>query len=235
MKGILFNIEGRWAHFRKPESNNNPLTHDFITKTALIGLIGAVLGKRRSEMLPLFPVLSDDLLYGVEVRNDVRKISWGFTVRKAVNPSEPSRKRFEFIKEPLYRIAIGLLNNRSEEIFEKFTRALERSEACFTPVLGLHNCPAIIEAENVTRGKFENKSGSFETQAFVALEKIEKYNFARTKTFRVGLERIPTYQSNFYNPLHKYQRVVYPSGGYKIPVEEGSYQQFTDGSTWTLI
>lgn len=234
MKGVLFNLEGRWAHFRKPESNNNPLTHDFITKTALIGLVGAVLGKRRSEMLPLFPVLSDDLLYGVEVRNDVRKISWGFTVRKAVNPDEPSRKRFEFIKEPLYRIAIGLQNNRSEETYENFVHALERSEARFTPVLGLHNCPASIEAENVTRGEFENKSGNFETQAFVALEKIEEGSFARRKTFRIGLERIPTYQSNFYNPPDKYQRVVYPSGGNEISVV-GSYQQFTDGSTWTLI
>lgn len=234
MKGILFNIEGHWAHFRKPESNNNPLTHDFITKTALIGLIGAVLGKRRGEMIPLFPELSKDLLYGVEVQSDVQKISWGFTVRKAVNPSESSRKRFEFIKEPRYRIAIGLHNSRSEDHFEKFGRALERSEACFTPVLGLHNCPAIIEAENVTRGEFNNRSGSFETQAFVALEKIEKYNSARTKTFRVGLERIPTYQSDFYNPPNEYQKVVYPSGGNEISVE-GNYHQFTDGSTWTLI
>lgn len=234
MKGILFNLEGRWAHFRRPESNNNPLTHDFITKTALIGMIGAVLGKRRDEMRELFPVLSEDLVYGVEVCDDVRKVSWGFTVRKAVNPAEPSRKRFEFIKEPRYRIAIGLLNNRSEENHERFVRAMERSEACFTPILGLHNCPAIIEAENVTRGEFENKSGSFETQAFVALEKIEKHNFAREKTFRIGLELIPTYQSGFYNPPHRYQRIVYPSGGNKISVE-GSYHQFTDGSTWTLI
>ena len=44
MKGLQLNVEGNWAHFKKPETNNNPLTHDLITKTALIGMIGAVLG-----------------------------------------------------------------------------------------------------------------------------------------------------------------------------------------------
>ena len=62
MKGVLFELKGNWGHFRKPETNNNPLTHDFITKTALIGLVGAVLGKERDEMKELFPQLSEDLL-----------------------------------------------------------------------------------------------------------------------------------------------------------------------------
>lgn len=234
MKGITFDIEGHWAHFRKPESNNNPLTHDFITKTALIGLIGAVLGLRRDAMKLLFPVLSEDLLYGVEVCDDVRKISWGFTVRKAVNPLESSRKRFEFIKEPRYRIALGLLNNRSEEIFGDFARAIELSEARFTPVLGLHNCPANIEAETLAQGAFEDASGSFQTRAFIALEKVVKHNFARY-AFRVGLERIPTYQNDFHNAPDKYKRVVYPSNGNTIAVE-GEHHRFTkDGSAWMLI
>jgi CRISPR-associated protein Cas5 subtype I-B len=234
MKGAVFNIEGRWAHFRKAESNNNPLTHDFITKTALIGLIGAVLGKRRDEMKGLFPKLSKDLLYGVEVCDDVQKISWGFTVRKAVNPAEQGRKRFEFIKEPRYRIAIGLLDHLSEEFYENFANAIEQSEARFTPVLGLHNCPANIEAETVTRGEFENESGSFETRAFVALKEGVKIK-SRVDSFRVGLERIPTYQRDFYNPPDGYQRVVYPSNGNFISVE-GEHHRFTkDGSKWMLI
>ena len=49
MKGHQIIIKGNWAHFRKADTNNNPLTHDFITKTALIGLIGAVLGIERKK------------------------------------------------------------------------------------------------------------------------------------------------------------------------------------------
>ena len=59
MKAIQIIVEGNWGHFKRPETNNNPLTHDFITKTALIGMIGAVLGYERAEMKDLFPQLSD--------------------------------------------------------------------------------------------------------------------------------------------------------------------------------
>ena len=42
MKGFQFKIDGNWAHFKKPETNNNPVAHDLIPETALIGVIGAV-------------------------------------------------------------------------------------------------------------------------------------------------------------------------------------------------
>ena len=64
MQGALLHIQGNWAQFRKPETNNTPLTHDFLTKTALIGLIGAVLGIERDEMRPLFPILCEDIGMG---------------------------------------------------------------------------------------------------------------------------------------------------------------------------
>ena len=95
MRGFLFNIEGNWAHFKKPETNNNPLTHDFITKSALVGLIGAVLGIEREKMRPLFPQLCEDLLYGVQTVNPVKKESWGFTLRKAVNLFDKAPKQME--------------------------------------------------------------------------------------------------------------------------------------------
>lgn len=77
MKGLQFKIDGDWAHFKKPETNNNPLSHDLIPKTALIGMIGAVLGIEREKMKSLFPQLSEDLLYGVELLKPVKKnIMW---------------------------------------------------------------------------------------------------------------------------------------------------------------
>lgn len=99
MKGFQLIIEGNWGHFKKPETNNNPLSHDLITKTALIGMIGAVLGIGREDMKSKFPQLSDNLLYGVQLLNPVKKISWGFTSKTAINPTAPgSPKYFEFLE-----------------------------------------------------------------------------------------------------------------------------------------
>ncbi len=132
MKGALIRIEGAWGHFKRPETNNNPLTHDFMTKTALIGLVGSVLGKSRQEMKPLFPQLSEDLLYGVQVLNEVRKESWAFTLRKAVNQMEKAPKHMEFLRNPQFVVALGLMGERSETLWSEFLERLRSEEALFT-------------------------------------------------------------------------------------------------------
>ena len=232
MKGVLFELKGNWAHFRKPETNNNPLTHDFITKTALIGLVGAVLGKERNVMKNLFPTLSDDLLYGVRINNAVKKESWSFTLRKVVDVLDRAPKQMEFLKKPVNTIALALRDEHSTEIFEQFVNAVERSEAKFTPVLGLHNCPA--ELKFLTGGDFNAREGEFVTKGFVKEKQLDVRKLLAAK-FRLGVERVPTYQNNdFWNLPERYERVIYPSENYEV-FGQGEFYEFTDGSQWTLI
>ncbi len=235
MKGFLFDLKGNWAHYRKPETNNNPLTHDFITKTALLGLIGAVLGIERTEMARLFPQLSEDFLYGVCVKNAVKKESWGFTLRYVVDFFQKAPKQMEFLKKPENRIALALKNDTNEEsanIFSAFLSAIEKQEAKFTPVLGLHNCPA--ELSFVAAGEFNEASGDFTTLSFVTDQhQLNKEDFLNG--FRLGVERVPTFQNDdFWNLPEKYVRVIYPSEGKSISAR-GNYYQFSDQSQWTLI
>jgi len=233
MKAIQLKIDGNWAHFKKPETNNNPLTHDFITKTALIGLIGAVLGIERKEMKKLFPQLSEDLLYGVEIQNAVKKESWGFTLRKAVNLFEKAPKNMEFIKKPEYLVSIGLLNPQSEDIFNRFADSVRNSEAKYTPVLGLHNCPANLKY--LSKGEFsEKENGRFTAKCFVSRDHV--IDLVSERPFRIGLDKIPTYQNNdFWNIPDKYREVIYPSGGNEITVKGDYYSYNKDGSCWWLI
>ena len=218
-------IGGNWAHFKKPETNNNPLTHDFITKTAFLGLIGAVLGKTRDEMRKLFPVLSEDILYGVQLLNPVKKVSWGFTLRKAVNIFEKAPKNMEFLKQPKYLVSVALLENRSEKIFNTFLAAIINSESFYTPVLGIHNCPANLRY--VADGEFsEAKQGKFNAKCFISREH-KVVDIASAKHFRIGLDKIPTFQNNdFWNLPEKYKEVIYPSAGFTLNVE-GEYYLFS--------
>ena len=238
MRGFLFDIRGNWAHYRKPETNNNPLTHDFITKTALIGLLGAVLGIERKEMAELFPQFSEDLLYGVCVRTPVKKESWAFTLRYVVDFFQKAPKQMEFLKNPGNRVAMALKNERSAVYFDAFQAAIEEREARFTPILGLHNCPA--ELSFVVAGEFHASNGEFTTQSFITEHhqlKMDKLvnTSAFAKGFRLGVERIPTFQNNdFWNPPEKYVRVIYPSEGKEV-IASGDYFQFSDESRWVLI
>lgn len=225
MKGFQFEIKGNWGHFKRPETNNNPLSHDLITKTALIGMIGAVLGIERQKMKSLFPQLSEDLLYGVQLLHPVKKISWGFTSHTAINPTAAGTpKYFEFLREPAFAVWIALVNKRSEKLYDSFLDAVKNENAEYPPILGWHNCPA--ELTFVSSGEFsDEKKGEFKTSGFVTAgykPKIEG-------EFRIGFDKMPTYQNDdFWNLPEKYVNIIYPDYSHEITVE-GKYYVYNDG------
>ncbi len=212
MEFAKLRIKGHWAHFKKPETNNNPLTHDFITKSAMIGMIGAILGVDRERMGPLFPIFSEDLRYGVALENSVWKQSWAFTLRRfdpdktRLEPSRPAPRAFEFLREPQFIVILALTAARSEEHFRHFLNMVENSEAHYDPVLGLHNCPAEIEL--VSMGTASLSNGPFTTQGFIALDRQPKVDI--DGGLRIGFERLPSYQNTeMWNPPERYVEVVY--------------------------
>lgn len=235
MKAFQIIVEGNWAHFKRPETNNNPLSHDLITKTALIGMIGAVLGIEREDMKPLFPQLSEDLLYAVQLENPVKKVSWGFTSRTAFKPWLPGTpKYFEFLKNPKFKVTVAIKNERSESLFLAFLAAVKNEEAIYTPVLGWHNCPAAIhfESESVFS---EKQQGVFETKGFVGKPPFHK-PILTNLSFRVGFEKLPTYQNNdFWNIPEYYKEVIYPDANCEIMAEGEYYEYLKDNSKWWLI
>ncbi len=241
MKGHQIKVEGNWGHFKKPETNNNPLSHDLITKTALIGMIGAVLGIERKVMKELFPVLSEDLLYGVELINPVRKISWGFTSATAVRPTAPGTpKYFEFLKRPAFKVCIALQNERSQKHVMQFAESVKNEESIYPPVLGWHNCPANLSF--ISEGEFtKQEPGEFETSGFALSKEHQLADI--TGSFRIGFEKLPTYQDNdFWNLPNKYKEVIYPDATHslKLKGEYYSYKGQKAGKTdineqWWLI
>lgn len=224
MKAFQFEVKGEWAHFKRPETNNNPLTHDMITKTALIGMIGAVLGIERREMKSLFPILSEDFIYNVQLLNPVKKISLGLTSRKAFSTVEKATpKSFEILRNPAYLITLALNNERSLNIFNRFITAVKEESAIYTPILGWHNCPAEIyyKSEGEVSDILE---GEFQTRGFV---KAGEYIPSVTGEFRIGFDKLPTYQNDdFWNLPEKYVQIIYPDFPHSITVK-GKYQEYS--------
>jgi len=246
MDGILFRASGNWAHFRKPETNKSPLTHDFITKTALLGLIGAVLGKeRKSQMCNLYPEWSQNFLYSVQVESG-QKQSHGFTLRDVFTPSSQAPKAFEILHKPSYIVALGA-REAAKGALREFSYALQNDEALYTPLLGLHNCPA--ELELLSEATIQESEGEYQTCGFVRRTAFQMKS-TNLKNFRVGVERIPTYQNNeWWNPPQKpnengegesdnYAEVIYPLGGGTIAAS-GQHFIFImptgENQTWCLI
>jgi hypothetical protein len=63
-------------------------------------------------------------------------------------------------------------------------------------------------------------------------------NEHETKTedadFHVGIDRIPTYQEDFWNHPDRYQTVVYPFGDHALQTS-GVFYEYSDGGQWWLI
>jgi CRISPR-associated protein Cas5h len=98
--------------------------------------------------------------------------------------------------------------------------------------LGLHNCPAEIEFLKV--GEFQEKDGSFQTKGFIKEKQLDAGKLISSK-FRLGVEKIPTFQNDdFWNLPDKYERVIYTMENNEV-FATGEFYEFTDGSQWTLI
>lgn len=236
MKGFQIKIDGDWAHFKKPETNNNPLSHDLIPKTALIGMIGAVLGIERKKMKSLFPQLSEDLLYGVELLKPVKKTSCGFTSHTAINPTAiKSPKAFEMLRDVSYKVCLGLYRERSHSIFDKFLKEILDGHAVYAPYLGIANCPA--ELTFISQGEFTMiGDGNFNTKGFVIANE-HKPNIIG-KDFRIGFDKLPTFQNDdFWNLPEKYVNVIYPECSHVLNVEGNYWEYIHDKEIeqWVLI
>jgi CRISPR-associated protein Cas5h len=233
MKAIQFEVKGNWSHFKKPDTNASPLSHDFITKTALIGMIGAVLGYERKLMQNYFPILSEDLLYCVQVKGHLKKQSWGFTfIKDITDNSIKAPRQMEIIKTPHYVIVLGLENERSLVHFDAFAEALKNGNAVYEPVLGIHNCPA--ELYFLREGELIAKENAiFETKGFVSSK--HKPIVDNNNIFRMGFDKIPTFQNDdFWNLPDKYVQVIYPSDDKMLKVE-GAHHEFIDNSKWFML
>lgn len=236
MRAIQLRLSGNWAHFKKPETNNNPLTHDLIPKTALLGLIGAVLGIERLEMKSLFPQFSEDFRYGVQLLKPLRKESWGFTSRKAINPTAAgSPKYFEFLRNPDFKVTLALRKERSQRYFSQFLQSVREETSVYTPVLGWHNCPA--EVQFVSDGNIAgSEEGEFETQGFVTSDQHTLKN--TDAEFRIGLDKLPTYQDDdFWNWPERYQLIMYPDCEQSLRVKGTYYTYITSqhAESWYLM
>ena len=187
-------------------------------------------------MKDIFPQLSEDILFGVRVHGDVKKVSWSFTLRNAkIEYSyDKAPGHFEFLKSPNYTIAVYCQSERSKSIINNFVSFISSNQSIYTPVLGLHNCPAILR--NILPGTFTKVKGPFETNSFVT-EKHKVISIPENEHIRLNFDKVPTYQdNNFWNPPDKYVNIIYSSDENFLSISDGIYYQFSsDESKWVLI
>lgn len=133
MKVLVFDVRGRYALFRRSFTTTSSTSYAFPPRTAICGLIGAILGienkkSSSSEHLRHF----DSARIAVRILNPLKKIS---TMVNYMETKEANTGRtqivVELIKSPAYRIYI-----HTPDLHEKLKHYLENRLCVFTPCLG---------------------------------------------------------------------------------------------------
>jgi CRISPR-associated protein Cas5h len=143
-EAVIFDIWSTFAYFRKPYTTKTALTFNLIPRSAIEGLIAAILGIDRRDR---FNKLSNSKI-GVTILSEIRKIPFSTmhthsdfweTMRNYINFKPIIKKVFhtiinlELLVNPKYRIYFSHCEHHYNELLEE---KLKDHQTVYTPYLG---------------------------------------------------------------------------------------------------
>ena len=145
MSIVSFDLEGDFAAFKDPSVTTNQTVTVIPSKSALIGLLGALLGVKRSNSI-FVDMYSEgylDLLkktvVGIKVRSHGGKCTF-FTNHRSLKEAKTKPYKTELLVNPKYTIYV----KSTDEVNQALLERLRDNRFVFSPTLGHAYCPARI-------------------------------------------------------------------------------------------
>jgi CRISPR-associated protein Cas5h len=169
-QAIKFRLSGNYALFKKPFANNQPQSFIIPPKTAILGLIGAIMGWSKSEYIKILPF--DKFGYAVKLlTSKIKKETVGINIMQGKsakftfnenpisNPPERGQRsptRYEFIKDIEWEIFLMIEDlGIQNELFER----LKSKKFVYNPSLGMQQLFAHIDDEKIVNVKLTKEPG----------------------------------------------------------------------------
>jgi len=190
LKLLIFDISSEYGHFRKFNTTSSPLTYAVPTRTALAGLLGAILGIER-EITPnvfpegvtpvneLFDKTNADL--AIQVLSPIKKVNIGFNLLDTgkspssfFNIENRTQIEFELLKHPKFRI---YFSHKDEVVFNELVERIKNVRHHFTPYLGLAQFTSTVEWVGEEEVQLETAKEAYsDIQSIVNLSAITDNN-----------------------------------------------------------
>jgi CRISPR-associated protein Cas5h len=136
---LAFDLWGPYGHFKKIYTTTSPLTYSIPPRTAITGLIAAILGIDKNEYLKYFSKKEANI--AIQILNPVKKVTLSQnlidtkTSGKMMNEiKQRTQIRFELLKDPKYRIYV---KHSDSGLMKKLTDYVTEHKSVYTPCLGL--------------------------------------------------------------------------------------------------
>lgn len=244
---IAFTLSGSFAAFRDPSITANQMVYFIPSKSAMIGLLGAILGIKRDHNLgPIYSTEYLDLYQktniGIQLCNNPKKITL-YTNHVSIKESKTKPFKTELLESPEYVIYV----QTSNEIMANLVKAISEKQFVFSPYLGHAYCPARLENPVIYSVKQDVNPLGMKTNCVI----LDESDFTQSKSgIRVLKEEGENHKIIIERHLHhffddkKFERRVLkhwiPVGGSEYSIEnypnEKKYSNFieVDGKTICL-
>jgi len=240
---VVFRCRGRYGHFRKPYSNVSSLSYPFPPRTAIAGLLGAILGIGKEGVAETFN--HDNARIAVEMDAKVKTITHVTNFRqdssgdvnysikrpkKGGVPKKPPKNvparnvstqiPMELLRNPSYLIYANL-NSGMDELMSR----IETKRYVYTPCMGLSEFLVEVEyvsvgtAEPLEPGEFDVSTVVCKDDCYLILDRLnpeEGHNIHELKVPHLGTaERTFTYRRYLVDMASKPLPVRMKSGAYQ--------------------
>ena len=229
-KIIIYDIGGEYAHFKKPYTTTSPLTYSIPSRTALTGIIGAIMGIRKDKN-------NEDLNYSkcnlsIRIMNPIKKTIINQNLINTKTAEKMSRMkskggrtqiRIENLKDVKYRIYVEIF---SEKEHNDLLSRLKNHSPVFTPSLGisenLANFSFIEEVE------YKKEMGDIKLHSVLNIEKIQPQNviFEEGKEYFVDTYSLEMQEDR---EVLKYGEILIERKGQEIAVRNIEYIALSNG------
>jgi CRISPR-associated protein Cas5h len=141
---ISFDLEGDFAAFRDPSVTTNQTVTVIPSKSALIGLLGALLGIKRSNSFDHlysegYLNLLETTAVGIQVHSQAAKYTF-FTNHRSLKEDKTKPYKTELLINPKYTVYV----KSTDEVNQALIDRLKSNHFVFSPMLGHAYCPARI-------------------------------------------------------------------------------------------
>jgi CRISPR-associated protein Cas5h len=183
---LVFDISGEYGHFRKYNTTTSPLTYSIPTRTAIAGILGAILGMERELRDGVFPEGAEPVQeffskersdIAVQIMCPMKKENIGFNLINTkmsfydLTKARRTQIEFELVKDVHYRVYLAMEDKTK---FEELSERIVHKRHHFTPYLGLAQFTAQVDfVQKATARQVQGNSDFAEIITAVNMSKLQ--------------------------------------------------------------
>ncbi|HOV46051.1 MAG TPA: type I-B CRISPR-associated protein Cas5b [Exilispira sp.] len=223
-KVFVFNVWGDYAHFRKIYTTTSPLTYSFPPRTALVGLISAIIGIDKNEYIYHFS--KEKAFLALKIISPIKKVrigenlidtKSGHSIKMHIIKNR-TQIRYELVKNPSYRIYFWHKDNKIYDTLKEF---VQQHKCVYTPYFGLSELLCNFEyfGEYNIKGPIRIDE-EVELSSCIPVNIIKKPNFEIEKEYFTETIPIEMKENRI---VMEYQEVLYERQGKNILMVVDNY------------